>query len=300
MKIKIKIQIIFTALFLLNSFNIAAQTSKVLADYLLSRTEITDLFLKVGIKGTNQNEIKYFLDDAVEGLTHHQFASKEKLLKTLSQLPNSNEKDELLKLLQLPSEKIKEKDLVTAINHLVYLASKDGKMSMLSCTDCTDSSLRAMGFLFSVSKTSNKNINDLLSKTIPKDPKGLNLFIQNGIKRHQLKDYENFTLEMIAPEEWKTFAVFIALLDKGNEELKDLAISIKEFRQNKLWRIFSYDMSEKETIEWAKVIRSAEKLKQEENLSSEDAFFKTILKNGDENLETIKKLRKLKSSKCFF
>lgn len=311
--------LLLSLLILANStLSYGAVTGK-LADYIVSSSGLKQILDKNGIYGTDAKQVLSYVDSSIYSFKNvkDQKVERDELLAVISKLPVTGKDATIRKELQVLLDKsdgnIKKEDVVTAINHLIYLANRYGKSVVITCAECVSDSLMKNGFKFTVENIKNAESAKILSELIPNNPKDLNTFISSRVKRLNLGDYSKVTTKIMLPSDEKTFALFLALLDSGNAEFKALGQSIVDLSTkngktnlfdpkdpNKLWRLVSTDMASGEAVKLTATLKEAGELAQKENLSAEVAFNRILKKKSEGSDELFAKFKSIKSKRCFF
>ncbi len=299
------------------SINVSFASAVKLVDYLVSGSGITEILAKQGIKGNDAKQVQSYVAASIAALGNKSTLSKDELLKVLSNLPVAGKDADLRKGLQMlldtPADKIQKKDVVNAINNLIYLANRHGKSVIITCAECVNDRLAKDGFKFTVEAVKNASAQKLLNDVIPKNPAQLNTFISGRMKRLGMGDYSKVTPDMVAPEDEKSLALFLGLAESGSAEQKALIASIKKVstkngkvnvidpkNPHKFWKVLADDMSAEDMAGWTKTLDEVAARAQKDGVTAEEAFYRTLKDKASGNEELTKQFETLKAKRCFF
>lgn len=299
------------------SINVSFASAVKLVDYLVSGSGITEILAKQGIKGNDAKQVSSYVASSIAALGNKNSLTKDELLKVLSNLPVTGKDADLRKGLQMlldtPADKIQKKDVVNAINNLIYLANRHGKSVIITCAECVNENLARDGFKFTVEVVKNASATKLLNDVIPKNPAQLNTFISGRMKRLGMGDYSRVTPDMVAPEDEKSLALFLGLAESGSAEQKALIASIKKLstkngktniidpkNAHKFWKVLADDMSAQDMAGWTRTMDEVAARAQKDSVSAEEAFYRTLKDKAAGNDYLTKQYETLKAKRCFF
>lgn len=299
------------------SINVSFASAVKLVDYLVSGSGITEILAKQGIKGNDAKQVQSYVAASIAALGNKSTLTKEELLKVLSNLPVTGKDADLRKGLQMildtPAEKIQKKDVVNAINNLIYLANRHGKSVIITCAECVNERLAKDGFTFTVEAVKNASAQKLLNDVIPKNPAQLNTFISGRMKRLGMGDYSKVTPDVVAPEDEKTLALFLGLAESGSADQKALIAAIKKVstkngkvniidpkNPHKFWKVLADDMTPQDMAGWTKTMEEVAARAEADKVTAEEAFYRTLKDKASGNEYLTKQYETLKAKKCFF
>ncbi len=299
------------------SINVSYASAVKLVDYLVSGSGVIEILGKQGITGNDAKQVQSYVSSSLAALGNKSTLSKEELLKILSSLPvsgpDADKRKGLQMLLDTPKDSIKKKDVVNAINGLIYMANRHGKSVIITCAECVNDRLAKDGFTFTVEAVKNAPAQKLLNDVIPSNPAQLNTFISSRMKRLGMGDYSKVTPQNVAPEDEKTLALFLGLAESGTKEQKALIAAIKKVstkggkvniidpkNPHKFWKVLADDMTSDELAGWTKTMEDVAARAQDDNISAEEAFYRTLKDKAGDNPTLLGHYNTLKSKKCFF
>lgn len=299
------------------SVNVSFASAVKLVDYLVSGSGITEILAKQGIKGNDAKQVSSYVASSITALGNKNSLTKDELLKVLSSLPVTGKDADLRKGLQMlldtPADKIQKKDVVNAINNLIYLANRHGKSVIITCAECVNENLAKDGFKFTVEVIKNASATKLLNDVIPKNPAQLNTFISGRMKRLGMGDYSKVTPDMVAPEDEKSLALFLGLAESGSADQKALIASIKKLstkngktniidpkNPHKFWKVLADDMSAQDMAGWTRTMDEVAARAQKDGIAAEEAFYRTLKDKAAGNDYLTKQYETLKAKRCFF
>lgn len=299
------------------SVNVSYASAVKLVDYLVSGSGITEILGKQGIKGNDAKQVSSYVASSLAALGNKNTLTKDELLKALSGLPVTGKDADLRKGLQMlldtPADKIQKKDVVNAINNLIYLANRHGKSVIITCAECVNENLARDGFKFTVEVVKNASASKLLNDVIPKNPAQLNTFISGRMKRLGMGDYSKVTPDVVAPEDEKSLALFLGLAESGSAEQKALIASIKKLstkngktniidpkNAHKFWKVLADDMSAQDLAGWTRTMDEVAARAQKDSVTAEEAFYRTLKDKASGNEYLTKQYETLKAKRCFF
>ena len=285
---------------------------------MVSGSGIAEILAKHGIKGNDAKQVQSYVASSLAALSSKgSTLSKQELLDVLSKLPvtgqDANVRKGLQMLLDTPADKIQKKDVVNAINNIIYLANRHGKSVIITCAECVNENLARDGFKFTVEAIKNASASKLLNDVIPKNPAQLNTFISGRMKRLGMGDYSKVTPDLVAPEDEKSLALFLGLAESGSAEQKALISSIKKLstkngktniidpkNPHKFWKVLADDMSAQDMAGWTRTLDEVATRAQKDNISAEEAFYRTLKDKASGNEYLTKQYETLKAKRCFF
>ena len=303
-------------LVLVLSINVAFASGAKLIDYIVSSSGLGEILnSKVKTFGDDTKQVVSYVNSSLRALGIPEGSGAQAaLLRRLGELPpgpmeEMNMNRGLQGLLDSDVKSLKKDQVVSAINNLIYLASKHGKSSyVIACADCVNTNLSKAGFKFTLEAISDSKTAELLVKELPSDPMKLQTFIKNGGKKLQMGDFAK-SGSMVLPEEEKALGAFVALGTRGSKEQQELVKSIIDASNgnifnaknpHKFWKVLSDDMSADEMAGWTKTMKQvAEKVKADKNLKTEDAFYDVLKETAGDDPKLNAQLKILKDKKCF-
>jgi predicted Zn-ribbon and HTH transcriptional regulator len=311
-----KIILALSLTLLTQSFAFASGTVK-LVDFMLSGSGVVEVLGKYGIKGNDAKQVESYVGSALAALGSKKSLSKQELMDALSKLPvtgqDANVRKELQMLLDKSEGDLKKEDVVKAINNIIYLANRHGKSVIITCAECVNESLAKNGFKFTVETIKNSTTSQVLNNVIPKNPAELNSFISTRMRRLGMGDYSRVTPDMVAPSEEKSLALFLGLAESGSADQKALIAAIKKVstrngktniidpkNPQKFWKIVADDMSSQDMNGWTKTLNEVAARAEKDNVTPEEAFYRTLKEKADGNDYLMKQYETLKAKRCFF
>ncbi|MBC7430053.1 MAG: hypothetical protein H7336_15670 [Bacteriovorax sp.] len=299
------------------TINVSYASAVKLVDYLVSGSGIAEILAKQGIKGNDAKQVQSYVASSLMALGNKSSLTKAELYKVLSALPVTGHDADVRKGLQMildtDSDKIQKKDVVNAINNIIYLANRHGKSVIITCAECVNESLAKEGFKFTVETIKNASATKLLNDVIPKNPAQLNTFISGRMKRLGMGDYSKVTPNMVAPEDEKSLALFLGLAESGSADQKALIASIKKLstkngkvniidpkNPHKFWKVLADDMSAQDMAGWTKTLDEVSARAEKDGVTAEEAFYRTLKDKAQGNEYLTKQYETLKAKKCFF
>jgi hypothetical protein len=295
----------------------ASGTTK-LVDYLISELRVTEILAMKGIKGQDAVLVNDYLSTALKALGAKKNVTPEELNNILDKLPigssDSKVKADLKALLSKPRNELSKDDVVQAINKLLYIADRHGKSIAITCANCVNESLALHGFDFSVKKIKGAKVKDIIENILPKDADEYHKFITTKARNAKMGDYSKPDVQ-VSPSEEKALATYFSILELGTPEQKKLALTIKKLStkngntnlfdkvdSHKFWKIFTEedDMSAKDLKGWTDTLNEVAERAEKENITVEQAFYKTLRKKAEGNEELTKQCDIIESKRCFF
>lgn len=312
----IKHLVIFALIFNFVSSAFASGTTK-LVDYMISGSGLVEILGKYGISGNDAKQVESYVGSAIAALGSKKVLTKEELSGALSKLPvtgaDASVRKELQILLDKSEGEIKKEDVVKAVNNIIYLANRHGKSVIITCAECVNEGLAKNGFKFTVENIKNSSSLKVLSEILPKDPASLNTFISTRMRRLGMGDYSKVTPDLVAPSEEKSLGLFLGLAESGTSEQKALISSIKRLatrngRTNiidpknpqKFWKVVADDLSPQDMSGWTKTLDEVAARAEKDNITTEEAFYRTLKEKADGNDYLMKQYETLKAKRCFF
>ncbi|MDD4976235.1 MAG: hypothetical protein PHY93_17895 [Bacteriovorax sp.] len=300
----------------LSSNAFAGATTK-LVDFMLSGSGVVEILGKYGIKGNDAKLVESYMATSLAALGSKKSLTKQELTDVLSKLPvtgpDASVRKELQILLDKPESEIKKEDVVKAINNIIYLANRHGKSVIITCAECVNENLAKNGFKFTVENIKNASAAKVLNEVIPKNPAELNTFISSRIKRLGMGDYSKVTPDVVSPAEEKSLALFLGLAESGSADQKALIASIKKLstrngktniidpkNPQKFWKIVAEDMSPQDMSGWTRTLNEVAARADKDNISSEEAFYRTFKEKAQGNDYLMKLYETLKANRCLF
>lgn len=218
-------------------------------------------------------------------------------------------------LLARDEKEISKKELSLAFNHLIYLSHRYGKeaSTVLACSMCVDSGLAESGVRFGLERIVGVETKKMM-ESIPKSPTALNKFLINKMSESALGDYSKVSSSMIAREEEKSLALFLAMKNSSSAEARALYQSVitlstdaktgkvELFNTNdphKLWKIFSDDPTSEEMKGWSELLARVSS-ERREGQNVEDAFYGVLETKARGDAALTRKYEILKENNCYF
>jgi hypothetical protein len=299
------------------SINISFASAVKLVDYLVSGTGIAEILTKHGIKGNDAKQVQSYVAASLAALGNKSSLTKAEFLKILSNLPVAGHDADVRKGLQMildtPAESIQKKDVVNAINGIIFLANRHGKSVIITCAECVNANLAKDGFKFTVETIKNAKTAQILNDVIPKNPAQLNTFISSKMKRLGMGDYSKVTPDVVAPEDEKSLALFLGLAENGSADQKALIESIKRLstrngktniidskNPHKFWKVLADDMTPQDMGGWTKTLDEVAERAKADKITPEEAFYRTLKDKSQGNEFLTKQYETLKAKRCFF
>ena len=299
------------------SSNVFAGATTKLVDFMLSGSGVVEILGKYGIKGNDAKLVESYMASSLTALGSKKSLTKQELTDVLSKLPvtgpDASVRKELQILLDKPESEIKKEDVVKAINNIIYLANRHGKSVIITCAECVNENLAKNGFKFTVENIKNASAVKVLNEVLPKNPAELNTFITSRMKRLGMGDYSKVTPDVVSPAEEKSLALFLGLAESGSADQKALIASIKKLstrngktniidpkNPQKFWKVVADDMSPQDMSGWTKTLNEVSARADKDNISSEEAFYRTLKEKAQGNDYLMKQYETLKAKRCFF
>ena len=310
----------FSILLLLLSFSSANAAGGKLIDYLLFDSGVVEILTRNGVDAIAIPRVKRYVANSLQALNlSGSKPTKAQLIEILEGLGGTPQdvkiKKSLLSLLDKPDSKITKKDVVNAINSLIFLANRHGATgsAMLACAQCVSDVLSKNGFKFTLEEINNTAAKKVLDQTLPKQPRQLTNYINTKMAKHKLGNLSRVTSRMLRPEEEKSLGLFLGLAEAGNKQQKELIDAVRDFSTDQngvtslidsrnphtFWKLFSEDMDD-ETVEgWTKIIKEATE-SADGQTNKQEAFYAALKKRAGDNDYMNDQLDFLKKKNCFF
>ncbi len=298
------------------SFNAHAGSAK-LVDYVVSGSGIVEILGKYGINGNDAKMVESYVGSALSALASKKNLTKQELSQAIAKLPvtgaDANVRKELQLLLDKSEGQLSKEDVVKTVNNIIYLANRHGKSVIITCAECVNDNLAKNGFKFTVENIKNASAAKVLNEVLPKNPVELNTFISSRMRRLGLGDYSKVTPDIVAPSEEKSLALFLGLAESGSPDQKALISAIKKVstrngktniidpkNPQKFWKIVADDMSASDMNGWTKTLNEVASRAEKDNVTTEEAFYRTLKEKAQGNEALMKNYETLKAKRCFF
>lgn len=296
--------------------NVHAATAK-LVDYMVSGSGIVEILGKHGISGNDAKMVESYMGSALAALASKKNLTRQDLNDALAKLPvtgaDANVRKELQLLLDKSEGQISKDDVVKTVNNIIYLANRHGKSVIITCAECVNDNLAKNGFKFTVENIKNASAAKVLNEVLPRNPAELNSFIQSRMRRLGMGDYSKVTPDIVAPSEEKSLALFLGLAESGSPDQKALISAIKKVstrngktniidpkNPQKFWKIVADDMSATDMNGWTKTLNEVALRSEKDNVTAEEAFYRTLKDKAQGNDYLMKQYETLKAKRCFF
>lgn len=298
------------------SANAHAAAAK-LVDYMVSGSGIVEILGRHGINGNDAKMVESYMGSALAALASRKNLTRQELNDALAKLPvtgaDANIRKELQLLLDKSEGQISKEDVVKTVNNIIYLANRHGKSVIITCAECVNDNLAKNGFKFTVENIKNASAAKVLNEVLPKNPAELNTFIHSRMKRLGMGDYSKVTPDVVAPSEEKSLALFLGLAESGSPEQKALISAIKKVstkngktniidpkNPQKFWKIVADDMNQADMNGWTKTLNEVALRSEKDNVTTEEAFYRTLKDKAQGNDYLMKQYETLKAKRCFF
>lgn len=308
--------VVLTLAMNLTASALAAGTTK-LVDYMVSGSGLAEILGKYGVKGSDAKQVESYVGSALVALGSKKTLTKQELADALAKLPvtgpDANVRKELQILLDKSEGEIRKEDVVKAVNNIIYLANRHGKSVIITCAECVNDNLAKDGFKFTVETIKNSSTVKVLNEVLPKNPAELNTFISSRMRRLGMGDYSKVTPDVVAPSEEKSLALFLGLAENGSADQKALISAIKKVstrngktniidpkNPQKFWKIVADDMSAQDMNGWTKTLNEVAVRAEKDNVTTEEAFYRTLREKAQGNDYLMKQYETLKAKRCFF
>ena len=311
-------KIVLLLMLSIGSFSIQAGAGGKLIDFLLNDSGVAEILTKNGIDAVAIPRVKRYVTNSLTALNFkNKKPTKKELLGILNGLGGSPQdikiKNKLTKLLNKTDPT--KKDVVDAVNSLIFLANRHGHRgsTVLACAQCVSDVLSKNGFKFTLEEINNTAAKNVLDKTLPRRPRDLTNFINTKISKHKFGSLANVDPRMLKPEEERALGLFLGLADAGTKKQKQLIDAIKDFstdangstqlvdsrNPHTFWKIFSEDMDDDVVEGWTKIIKEATESANGKT-DKQDAFYVALKKRAGDDQYMNEQLDFLKKKNCFF
>lgn len=305
----------------LNSLSASASGVGRLVDFLVTDSGVMEALSKNGIYAQEANYVRSSINRSLKALS---FGSNkldaQNLIDLLNQLPVSGRdvklRSELMDVLKTSSARVSSDDFIQAINHLIYLSNRYSvrSSSVLACSECVSGALAARGFKFLMEDVNNLNAKKVLTEILPNDPKQLRQYIQTQMRLQGLGDFSRVTTDLVAPQEERSLALFLALKENGSSSQRNFISAVEQLSRNskgelqlfqperphKLWRLFSEELSDKQIEGFTRLIREVDQLSRDLNISLKEAFGRVLEKRAGGDKLLSQRAQQLQRQNCFF
>ncbi|WP_127716651.1 hypothetical protein [Halobacteriovorax sp. HLS] len=305
-------------LILLTSLSIQASGGGKLIDFLINDTGVAEILTKNGIDAIAIPRVKRYVSNSLTALNFkNSKPSKKELQGILNSLGGSPQDIKIRKKLQTLLNKTdpSKKDVVDAVNGLIYLANRYGNRgsTVLACAQCVSDVLSKNGFKFTLEEINNTTAKKVLDKTLPRNPRDLTNFINTKFAKHDFGTLANVDPRMLRPEEERALGLFLGLAEAGTKKQKELIEAIKKFstdangstqlvdsrNPHTFWKLFSEDMDEDVLEGWTKIIKEANETAGAKT-DKQDAFYSALKRRAGDDQYMNEQLEFLKKKNCFF
>lgn len=312
-------------LFLSLTVNTHAAGAGKLLDLLVNESGLVELLTKNGIEGAANAQVRTYVRNSILSLSAGgNMPTGDALMRIIAGLsdsgPDRQIKVSLLRVLNKESDDLAKKDVVDAINNLIYLANRHGVRGsvVLACSECVNNALFSHGFKFTLEEVSQSSIRQLLeSNIIPREPRALSRYISDKMSRLGFGSFNRASAELVAPEEEKALAIFLALAEKGSpasSAQRELIESVIEFSKSpagevklldpenphKFWKLFD-DNENTDTVlkGYADVLKEAAE-EGKSSASKREAFYTVLQRNAGDDPEATERVNAIRLKNCFF
>lgn len=319
-----KLNIAILALFL--SFSTFAAGGAQLFKLLVNESGLAELLVKNGIEEAAAANVKTYVKNSILSLTvGNEMPTGEALVQVIKGLDSSTSADRrikasLLSVMQKDADELSKNDVVEAVNNLIFLANRHGVRGSLviACSQCVGSALAPHGFKFTFEEVTRSSVRQLLeSNVIPREPRALSQFISNKMSRLNLGSFSRSSADLVAPEEEKALAIFLALADKGSpatQAQREFIDSVIEFSKtpggdvkllnpdnpHKFWTLFDNSKYTDNVLAgYASILKeTAEESKG--TVNRQKAFYDVVQRNAGDTAEATERVNALRLKNCFF
>lgn len=304
------------------SFNANAAGAGKLIDVLVNDSGLVELLGKKGIKGAAAKRASDYVTLSWKSLNMFgdRIPTKVEIKRILASISGSSEdikiRNALKEVLDKPAESMNKKDVVSAINNLIWLANRHGKRGaiVLACSACVSDSLSSHGFKFTLEVLQNASAVRVLNDVLPRNPRSLKNFISERMGTLGVGDFSRVSADLVGPEEERALGLFLGLAEYGTRQEKKLVEAIMEVSKtpegkvellnpknpHKLWKLFSDPNFDRESVDsWSDMLHQVAK-NSEGDEGKKDAFFKYLKRRAGDDPILNDKLDKIKLKKCFF
>ncbi len=314
--------ILFSLLLTLNIYGAGAGK---LLDLLLNESGLVELLTKNGIEGAAAVQVRTYVKNSILSLSvGSEMPTGDALLNIIKGLENTTAdrrvKASLLKVLNKNSDELKKSDIVEAVNNLIFLANRHGVRGslVLACSECVNNALFSHGFRFTLEEVTQSSVRQLLeSNVIPREPRALSQFLSNKMSRLGFGSFNRASADLVAPEEEKALAIFLALADKGSPATtaqRDFINSVISMSTNpsgevklldpenphKFWKLFDDSENTDNVLAgYATILKeTAEEAKTKVN--KKEAFYDVLQRNAGDSPEATERVNSIRIKNCFF
>jgi hypothetical protein len=302
----------------LASLSIQAAGGGKLIDFLLNDSGVAEILTKNGIDAVAIPRVKRYVTNSLTALNFkNKKPTKRELQGILRSLGGSPQDIKVRKNLEslLNKTNPSKKDVVSAVNSLIYLANRHGHRgsTVLACAQCVSDVLSKNGFKFTLEEINNTAAKKVLDRTLPRKPRDLTNFINTKISKHKFGSLSNVDPRMLRPEEERALGLFLGLADAGSKKQKQLIDAIRDFstdangstqlvdsrNPHTFWKLFSEDMDDDVVEGWTKIIKEATE-NANGKTDKQDAFYTALKKRAGDDQYMNEQLEFLKKKNCFF
>jgi len=304
------------------SFNANAAGAGKLIDVLVNDSGLIELLGKKGIKGAAAKRASDYVTLSWKSLNQFgdRLPTKTEIKRILASISGSSEdikiRNALKEVLDKPADNMSKKDVVSAINNLIWLANRHGKRGaiVLACSACVSDTLSSHGFRFTLEVLQNASAVRVLNDVLPRNPRSLKNFITERMGTLGMGDFSRATNDLVGAEEERALGLFLGLAEYGTAQEKKLVEAILEVSKtpegkvellnpknpHKLWKLFSDPNFDKESIDsWTDMLNQVAKNSDGQE-GKKDAFFKYLKRRAGDDPILNDKLDKIRAKKCFF
>ncbi|MCR9206042.1 MAG: hypothetical protein NXH75_15775, partial [Halobacteriovoraceae bacterium] len=213
-----------------------------------------------------------------------------------------------------------KKDVVEAVNNLIFLANRHGVRGsmVLACSECVNNALFTHGFKFTLEEVSQSSVRQLLeSNVIPRDPRGLSRFISDKMNRLGYGSFNKASSNLVAPEEEKALAIFLALAEKGSPASKaqrdfiDSVVAVSTTpggdvkllnpeNPHKFWKLFDDNENTDSVLAGYSSLLKETAEEGKSTASKRDAFYNVLQRNAGNDPEATERVNAIRLKNCFF
>lgn len=311
---------ILLLLVLLASLNIQASGGGKLIDFLINDSGVAEMLTKNGVDAVAIPRVKRYVKNSLVALNFKNKTPTKRELKNILRSLGGSPKDikvrkSLEALLNKPSNKVQKRDVVNAINSLIYLANRHGNRgsTVLACAQCVSDVLSKNGFKFTLEEINNTSAKKVLDQVLPRKPRELTNFINTKMSRNKFGDLSRVDPRMLRPEEERSLGLFLGLSEAGTKKQKELIDAIREYstdangttqlvdsrNPHTFWKLFSEDMDDDVLEGWTKIIKEAS-AEANERTDKQEAFYAALKRRAGDDPYMNEQLEFLKKKNCFF
>lgn len=308
--------IILTTLFIFN--DPSAKTSEQLIDTLFKSKTLGEKISYFEIDKADALVLQNYISLSFQSLSTKNVLSAKEFKSKLSGSKNFELdikiKNELKNIISKQSNEIQKEEFISAINDIIYLASRYGNKNLINYSDCSNDSLDKYGFKFSVVQLKTSKTKKVLEDYVPTSPKNIKKYISQKMQKLKWGKYDKFSSMLVSPFEEKSLALFLALAEHGTAEQKEFIEAVIQLstpnrgrtllldpkNQHKFWKVFSSDVTEEDIKGWTSTIEDTNSKIKAGKHSIEEAFYKVLKEKAQNNAFLLKQLDTLKSKRCFF